>query len=105
MLERPSDRFSPRPTVSVAHSPTPSAVKIAAPRVGAVKNAAAACAAWCPVNRILRLGTPRYDEMIPRTHTFSPSEFLIAFGNERQDRGKARSVHVRIRSNFNMLRS
>ena len=39
----PSGRRSPRPTVSVAHSPTPSAVKIAARRVGAVRNAAAAC--------------------------------------------------------------
>jgi hypothetical protein len=43
--------------------------------------------------------------MIPRTQTFSPSEFFMAFGNERQERGNARSVHVRIRSNFRMLRS
>ena len=39
----PSGRRSPWPTVSVAHSPTPSAVRIAARRVGAVRNAAAAC--------------------------------------------------------------
>ena len=39
----PSGRRSPCPTVSVAHSPTPSAVRIAARRVGAVRKAAAAC--------------------------------------------------------------
>ena len=43
--------------------------------------------------------------MMPRTQTFSPSVLLIAFGNDRHDRGNARSVHVRIRSNFSMLRS
>ena len=37
---------SPSPAVSVAHSPTPSAVRIAERRVGAVRNAAAACAWW-----------------------------------------------------------
>ena len=35
-------RRSPWPTVSVAHSPTPSAVRMAARRVGAVRKAAAA---------------------------------------------------------------
>ena len=44
---RPSAR-SPWPTVSVAHSPTPSAVRIAARRVGAVRKAAAACAFVVP---------------------------------------------------------
>src|SRR6185436_14662700 len=96
---------SPRPTVSVAHSPTPSAVKIAARRVGAVKKAAAACDAWWPVKKILRRGTPRYEAMMPRTHTFSPSELRIACGNDRQERGKDRSEHIRMRSSFNMLRS
>ena len=43
--------------------------------------------------------------MMPRTQTFSPSEFLIALGKDRQERGKARSAQVRIRSNFSMLRS
>ncbi len=43
--------------------------------------------------------------MMPRTQTFSPSEFLIACGKERHDRGKARSAQVRMRSNFSMLRS
>ena len=43
--------------------------------------------------------------MMPRTHTFSPSEFFIACGNDRHDRGNARRIIVRIRSNFNMLRS
>ena len=42
MSVRPSGRRSPCPTVSVAHSPTPSAVRIAARLVGAVRNAAAA---------------------------------------------------------------
>ena len=39
--------LAPRPSATevVAHSPTPSAVRIAARLVGAVKNAAAACAA------------------------------------------------------------
>ena len=103
----PGAAVSPRPmpAVSVAHSPTPSAVRIAARRVGAVRNAAAACDSWCPVNRIFLRGTPRCDEMMPRTQTFSPSEFLIACGNDRHERGKARSAHVRIRSNFSMLRS
>jgi hypothetical protein len=53
----------------------------------------------------LRAGTPRCDEMMPRTQTFSPSEFFIAWGNDRHERGKARSVQVRIRSNFSRLRS
>ena len=43
--------------------------------------------------------------MMPRTQTFSPSEFFIACGNDRQECGKARSAQVRIRSNFSMLRS
>ncbi len=43
--------------------------------------------------------------MMPRAQTFSPSEFFMALGNDRQDLGKVRSVHVRIRSNFSMLRS
>jgi len=30
--------------------------------------------------------------MIPRIQTFSPSEFFIAFGKARQDRGNARSA-------------
>ena len=53
MSVQPSRR-SPWPTVSVAHSPTPSAVKIAARRVGAVRKAAAACDWWCAVKKILR---------------------------------------------------
>ena len=43
--------------------------------------------------------------MMPRAQTFSPSEFFIACGNDRHERGNARSVHVRIRANFSMLRS
>ena len=43
--------------------------------------------------------------MMPRTQTFSPSEFFIACGNDRHERGKARSAQVRMRSNFSMLRS
>ena len=43
--------------------------------------------------------------MMPRTQTFSPSELLIAPGNDRHDAGNARSVQVRMRSNFSMLRS
>ena len=43
--------------------------------------------------------------MTPRIHTFSPSEFLIAAGNDRHERGKARSAVTRILSNFSMLRS
>jgi hypothetical protein len=42
LAPRPGHR-SPWPTVSVAHSPTPSAVRIAARLVGAVRNPAAAC--------------------------------------------------------------
>ena len=42
---RVSRRRAPWPAVSVAHSPTPSAVRIAARSVGAVRKAAAACAA------------------------------------------------------------
>ena len=98
-------RRSPCPTVSVAHSPTPSAVKIAARRVGAVRKAAAACDAWCPVNKTFRRGTPRSEEMMPRTQTFSPSEFLMAWGNDRHECGNVLSALVRIRSNFRMLRS
>ena len=43
--------------------------------------------------------------MMPRTQTFSPSVFFMARGNDRHDRGNARSVHVRIRANLSMLRS
>ena len=78
---------------------------MAAFRVGAVRKAAAACASWCRVKQILLFGTPRCDEMMPRTQTFSPSVFFIAWGNDRHERGKARSVQVRIRSNFSRLRS
>ncbi len=78
---------------------------MAARRLGDVRNAAAACDSWCPVKRIFLRGTPRWDEMMPRTQTFSPSEFFIACGNDRHECGKARSALVRIRSNFSMLRS
>ena len=54
---------------------------------------------------LLSRGTPSCDEMMPRTQTFSPSVFLIACGNDRHERGNARSAHVRMRSNFSMLRS
>jgi hypothetical protein len=57
------------------------------------------------VNRIFERGTPRCDAMMPRAQTFSPREFLMACGNERQERGNVRSALVRIRSNFRMLRS
>ena len=42
----------PRPTPyeAVAHSPTPSSVKIAASSNGDGKNALAACDSWCSVN-------------------------------------------------------
>ena len=42
---------------------------------------------------------------MPRTQTFSPSEFLMACGNDRQEWGNDRSAQVRMRSNFSMLRS
>jgi hypothetical protein len=40
--------------------------------------------------------------MIPFTHSFSPSEFFIARGKLRQERGKARRMLERIRSNFSI---
>ena len=40
--------------------------------------------------------------MMPRTQTFSPSEFFIAGGTLRHERGKARSALVRMRSNFSI---
>ncbi len=80
-------------------------VNIAARRVGAVRKAAAACDWWCSVNKILLLGTPKCDEMMPRTQTLSPSEFCIAFGNARQEWGKARKAQVRMRSNLSIGRS
>ena len=76
---RPARR-SPWPAVSVAHSPTPSAVRMAARRDGDVRNAAAAWASWCPVKRIFLRSTPRCDAMMPRTQTFSPSVFFMACG-------------------------
>ena len=90
------------PAVMVAHSPTPSAVRIAARSVGAVRKLAAAWDWWCSAKRTFRPGTPRCEEMMPRTQTFSPREFFIAFGNARQERGKARRAHVRMRSNFSI---
>ena len=92
IAHEPSGCFIPRPTESVAHSPTPSAVRIAASRVGAVRKAAAACDWWCSVKRILRAGTPRREAMMPFTHAFSPSVFFMARGKLRQERGKARSA-------------
>ena len=80
----------PCPTVSVAHSPTPSVVRIAARSVGIGKKAAAACAWWCWVNRILSRATPSSPLMIPLTQTFDPSAFRIACTNARRERGKAR---------------
>jgi hypothetical protein len=104
MRAAPPGCRAPWPNVSVAHSPTPSAVRIAARRVGAVTNAPAACAWWWLVNRIFERRTPRCDEMMPRTRTFSPSEFLMAWGKDRRERGNVRSAVVRMRSNFRMLR-
>ena len=43
--------------------------------------------------------------MMPRAQIFSPSEFFMAIGKLRHERGNARSVLVRIRANFSMLRS
>ena len=88
--------------MSVAHSPTPSAVRIAASRVGAVRNAAAAWDWWCSANRIFRPGTPRRDAMIPFTQAFSPSVFFIACGKLRQERGNARSAVTTMRSSFSI---
>ncbi len=78
---------------------------MAARRVGEVRNVAAACDWWCSVNRILRRGMPRWDEITPPTQTFSPNAFFIALGNERHDFGKALRAQVRIRSNFSIGRS
>ena len=86
----PPARRSPMPVVSVAHSPTPSAVRMAARCAGAGRNAAAACASWCPVNRIFVRGMPRCDEMMPRTQTFSPERVL--------DRVRKRSPRARKRA-------
>ena len=43
--------------------------------------------------------------MMPRIHTFSPSEFLMALGKDFHEYGYVRSADMRIRSNFRMLRS
>ncbi len=67
-----------------------------------MKKAAAACDWWCSVKKIFRPGTLRCEAMIPFTHSFSPSEFFIARGKLRQERGKARRILERIRSNFSI---
>jgi hypothetical protein len=54
-LSRRSAFSSPTPRVVVAHSPTPSMVRIAACSKGEGKNALAACDWWCSVKSTLPL--------------------------------------------------
>src|SRR5260370_6340499 len=74
MAVPPSGGRSPCPTASVVHSPTPSVVRIAQRRVGAVRKAVAACDSWCRVNRIL---LPVFFFSSRRRHTRSVSAFLL----------------------------
>ncbi len=75
---------------------------MAASRVGAVRNAAAACDWWCSVKRILRPGMPRCEAMMPFTQSFSPKELFMARGKLLHVCGKPRSAMVRLRSNFSI---
>jgi hypothetical protein len=86
----------------VAHSPTPSAVRIAARRAGEPKKAAAACAWWCSVKRMRSPGTPSSEAIVPLTQSLPPSAFFIAWGKLPHDRGKPRSAMVRMRSNLSI---
>src|SRR5216684_621561 len=79
----PASSTEPCPSESVAHSPTPSAVRMAARLVGAVRKAVAACDWWCSVKRIRDARTPSCEEMIPLTHSLPPSVFFIAWGKLR----------------------
>jgi hypothetical protein len=101
----PPLRRSPIPNVKVAHSPTPSAVRMAARSVGAVRKAAAAWDWWCSVKNIFSGGVPRCEVIRPRTHILLPIEFFMAWGNDFHEVGNARKTVVRMRSNLSMGRS
>ena len=91
----------------VAHSPTPSMHKTAAVRKGDGKNAEAACASWCSVNRI----GGRADFLTPASaakallnmalrNSFSFSQTGKAATNDRRPRGANERYVSKSRSNF-----
>src|SRR5260370_40634397 len=81
MVVGPFASRSPSPTESVAHSPTASAVIIAARRGGAVRNAAGACALAGAANKSLRTATPNCDAINPHTRPLSASDVFIGAVN------------------------
>ena len=75
---------------------------MAALRVGAAKKAAAAWAWWCSVKRMRSPGTPSSEAIVPFTQSLPPSVLFIARGKLPHERGKPRSVMVRMRSNLSI---
>ncbi len=54
------------------------------------------------MKRIFEPGVPIFDEMIPFTHSFSPSALRIARGKLRHEYGKFASAVSNMRSNLSM---
>jgi hypothetical protein len=86
---------NPRPVVAVAHSPTPSTVRIAASVKGEQKNALAAWDWWCSTNRMRSSGTPtlsRIPALDPEL-VEHPGRHRLAKHRVRSRRGRNRAAH------------
>ena len=79
-------------SVAVAHSPTPSTVRMAASSKGEQKNALAACERWCSLKRIFATGTPSSLWIRLLIQSLSASQAIIDSWNTRRDRGKVCSA-------------
>ena len=76
----------PTPIVAVAHSPTPSTVRIAASRNGEGKNALAACDSWCSAYRTGPF-QPSASRIVRSWNSFSFIQSGPALRNEVKPRG------------------
>ena len=80
---------SPTPRLAVAHSPTPSIVRMAAFSNGEGKNALAAWDSWCSV-KTTGPSHPRASPMSSRIHSFFLSQTGMAFMKDEMPRGAKR---------------
>ena len=88
------------PMVAVAHSPTPSTVRMPASSNGEQKKALAAWERWCSEKRILSRGTPSRSVMSALTHSLSESHVSVASRKTGSARGNICSEVIKIRSNL-----
>src|SRR5260221_8805431 len=90
----------PTPKEAVAHSPTPSTVRIADSSKGDTRKHEAAWLMWCSAKKIGPLYGRSSFRIIDGTHSFSLIHTGIALRNEPKERGNVATYVESMRSNL-----